>query len=80
MTNVGRVNVAVARLSRASKVDRIALTAIGLGLALYVLPWWPTGALKVGFWFTFVGTLLHIYSSAAVASAQRSLKASEEQP
>jgi hypothetical protein len=44
-------------------LDRVALGGLGLGLSLYVLPFWPEGALKYGFWITLASTLLHIYTS-----------------
>lgn len=34
-----------------------------LGLALYVMPWWNEGRLRVAFWVTIACTLLHIYTS-----------------
>jgi hypothetical protein len=44
-------------------LDRFALGSLGLGLSMYVLPIWPLGALRWGFWITLGATLLHIYTS-----------------
>jgi hypothetical protein len=52
------------------RLDRVALGALALGLALYVLPIWRQGRLRPAFWITLVATLLHVYTShkrAAVA-------------
>lgn len=57
----------VAKSARAMVIDRVALGAIGLGITLYVVPWLPGVGLRWGFWLTFGGTVLHLYSAAAVA-------------
>ena len=44
-----------------------ALAGLALGLALYVIPLWREGRLRVAFWITLVSTLLHIYTSHARA-------------
>jgi hypothetical protein len=44
-------------------LDRVALGALGAGLALYVMPWWREGRLSSAFWLTLVATLLHVYTS-----------------
>jgi hypothetical protein len=44
-------------------LDRAALAALALGLALYVLPVWRQGRLRPAFWITLVATLLHVYTS-----------------
>lgn len=44
-------------------LDRAVLSGIGLGLALYVMPFWNEGRLRWAFWLTLVSTLLHIYTS-----------------
>jgi hypothetical protein len=48
-------------------LDRAALGGLALGLALYVLPFWAEGRLRVAFWMTLVSTLLHVYTSHAQA-------------
>jgi hypothetical protein len=45
------------------RLDRVALGALGAGLALYVMPWWREGRLGVAFWLTIVAALLHTYTS-----------------
>jgi hypothetical protein len=45
------------------RLDRVALGALGAGLALYVMPWWREGRLAAAFWLTLVATLLHAYTS-----------------
>jgi hypothetical protein len=49
-------------------IDRVALGALGAGLALYVIPWWNEGRLQLAFWVTFVATLFHVYTSHRRAS------------
>ena len=44
-------------------LDRAVLSGIGLGLLLYVMPFWNEGRLRWAFWLTLVSTLLHIYTS-----------------
>jgi hypothetical protein len=44
-------------------LDRAALGALAVGLALYVLPIWRQGRLRPAFWITLVATLLHVYTS-----------------
>ena len=44
-------------------LDRAALGGLAMGLALYVLPIWREGRLRVAFWVTLAFTLLHIYTS-----------------
>jgi hypothetical protein len=44
-------------------LDRIALASLGLGLAFYVMPFWPEGRLRIAFWLTLLSTLLHVYTS-----------------
>jgi hypothetical protein len=44
-------------------LDRAALIGLALGLALYVLPFWRAGRLRVAFWTTLLATLLHVYTS-----------------
>jgi hypothetical protein len=34
-----------------------------LGLALYVIPWWSDGRLRVAFWLTLLATVLHVLTS-----------------
>jgi hypothetical protein len=48
-------------------LDRAALAGLALGLALYVLPFWAEGRLRLAFWMTLVSTLLHVYTSHALA-------------
>jgi hypothetical protein len=43
--------------------DRVALGGLALGLALYVMPLWPEGRLRPGFWITLLAALLHVYTS-----------------
>ena len=43
--------------------DRVALGGLALGLALYVMPFWPDGRLRPAFWITLLATLLHVYTS-----------------
>jgi hypothetical protein len=50
------------------RADRVALTGLALGLALYVLPFWREGRLRVAFWLTLSSTLLHVYTSHKRAS------------
>lgn len=51
-------------------LDRAVLGALGVGLALYVMPWWPDGRLGAAFWLTLVATLLHVYTSHRRASIE----------
>lgn len=44
-------------------LDRAVLGGLGVGLALYVLPFWREGRLRAAFWLTLLSTLLHIYTS-----------------
>ena len=50
--------------------DRIALACLGLGLALYVMPWWADGRLRVAFWLTLVATAFHIFTSHRRADSE----------
>jgi len=43
--------------------DRAALGGLALGLALYVMPLWREGRLRVAFWITLLSTLAHVYTS-----------------
>ncbi len=43
--------------------DRAALAGLAIGLALYVMPFWEEGRLRVAFWLTLLSTLLHVYTS-----------------
>jgi hypothetical protein len=43
--------------------DRAALGGLALGLALYVMPFWREGRLRLAFWVTLLSTLLHVYTS-----------------
>jgi len=43
--------------------DRVVLIGLGLGLALYVMPFWAEGRLRWAFWVTLVSALLHVYTS-----------------
>ena len=45
------------------RFDRFALAALGVGLALYVMPWWSEGRLGAAFWLTIGAVLLHTYTS-----------------
>jgi len=51
-------------------LDRSALGALALGLALYVMPWWREGRLAAAFWLTLVATLLHVYTSHRRAGSE----------
>lgn len=44
-------------------LDRVALGGLGLGLALYVMPFWREGRLRPALWLTLLSTLLHVYTS-----------------
>jgi hypothetical protein len=48
-----------------AQADRIAFGSLVLGLALYVMPWWSEGRLRVAFWLTLAATVFHIYTSHA---------------
>jgi hypothetical protein len=57
-------------------LDRAAISGLGLGLAMYFVPFWSEGRLRWGFWLTLVSTLIHVYTShrrseAAPATAGR---------
>jgi hypothetical protein len=39
------------------------IAGLVLGLAMYVMPFWPEGRLRWAFWLTLVSTLLHMYTS-----------------
>lgn len=43
--------------------DRAVVGALAVGLALYVMPFWREGRLRVAFWLTLVATVLHVYTS-----------------
>jgi hypothetical protein len=51
------------------RLDRAVLAALGVGLALYVLPFWREGRLRPALWLTLVATLLHVYTSHKRASS-----------
>jgi len=44
-------------------LDRAALAGIALGLAMYVVPFWREGRLRLAFWLTLMSTLAHVYTS-----------------
>ena len=44
-------------------LDRAAITGLVLGLAMYVMPFWPEGRLRWALWLTLLSTLLHVYTS-----------------
>jgi hypothetical protein len=44
-------------------LDRAVLAGLGVGLALYIMPFWRQGRLRCAFWVTLISTLLHIYTS-----------------
>jgi hypothetical protein len=48
----------------------VALGALSVGLALYVMPWWREGRLSLAFWLTLGATLLHVYTSHKRASIE----------
>jgi hypothetical protein len=54
--------------SSSSRLDRLALAGIALGLVLYVMPWWNDGRLRWAFWLTLLATLLHTFTSRAAAA------------
>ena len=51
------------------RLDRAVLCALGVGLGLYVLPFWREGRLRPALWLTLVATLLHVYTSHKRASS-----------
>ena len=59
-----------ARRRLVALLDRVALAALGAGLALYVLPFWREGRLRPAFWLTLGATLLHVYTSHGKADDQ----------
>lgn len=50
--------------------DRAALGGLALGLALYVVPFWPEGRLRSAFFITLVSVLLHVYTSHKRAASE----------
>ena len=52
-------------------LDRAAVAGLALGLAFYVMPFWPEGRLRPAFWLTFLSTLLHVYTSHARARSSQ---------
>ena len=44
-------------------LDHVAIGGLGLGLALYVMPFWRAGRLRCAFCVTLVATVLHVYTS-----------------
>lgn len=46
------------------------MSGLVVGLALYVVPFWPQGRLQPAFWITFVATLLHVYTSHKRAASE----------
>ena len=48
-------------------LDRAAVCGLALGLTMYVMPLWREGRLRWAFWLTLVSTVLHVYTSHAVA-------------
>jgi hypothetical protein len=50
--------------------DRLVLGCLGLGLVLYVIPWWNDSRLRVAFWLTLVATVLHIFTSHRRANSE----------
>jgi hypothetical protein len=53
------------------------LVALGVGLGLYVLPFWREGRLRPALWLTLVATLLHVYSSHKRASSAQQAEGRE---
>jgi len=51
-------------------LDRAVLGALGVGLVLYIMPWWPEGRLGAAFWLTLAATLLHMYTSRRRVSSE----------
>ncbi|MEO5767213.1 MAG: hypothetical protein ABIS92_02585 [Polyangia bacterium] len=51
------------------QLDRAVLVALAAGLALYVMPFWAEGRLRVAFWLTLAATVVHIYTSHQRAAA-----------
>jgi hypothetical protein len=51
------------KLGLVEQLDRGALLGLAIGLATYVMPFWPEGRLCVAFWLTLLSTLLHVYTS-----------------
>ena len=56
--------------SSSSRLDRLALAGIALGLVLYVMPSWNDGRLKWAFWLTLLATLLHTFTSRKVRAGE----------
>ena len=50
-------------------LDRWALGGLALGIALYVMPFWREGRLRVALWVTLLSTLLHTFTSRERAGA-----------
>lgn len=50
--------------------DWMALIGLGVGLALYVMPWWNDGRLRVAFWLTLLATVLHVFTSHRRADSE----------
>ncbi len=44
-------------------LDRAAISGLAVGLAMYVLPFWREGRLRLAFWLTLISTLVHVYTS-----------------
>lgn len=63
-TDIAHQSAHGAKLVRWRRWDTAALTGVGAGLCLYVLPLPFAGALRLGFWLTLLSTLLHIYTSS----------------
>jgi hypothetical protein len=52
------------------RLDRVALSGLATGLALYVMPWWREGRLSAAFWLTLLTTVLHVYTSHGLAGSE----------
>jgi hypothetical protein len=50
-------------------LDRVALSGLATGLALYVMPFAAESRMKWAFWLTLGSTLLHVFTSHKVGSA-----------
>jgi hypothetical protein len=44
-------------------LDKLALAGLAVGLAIYVMPWWQEGRLRLAFWITLAATVLHVFTS-----------------
>ena len=58
------------RLGVVVGLDRAAVGGVALGLALYVMPFWPEERLRWAFWLTLISTLLHVYTSHSRSSVE----------